>query len=191
MSNFLIFTTKEMRDVWRTGKFRVLFWLFIVLAAVSPNVNLGALITISYGNMRWEPAFANFYMAVRFIVPVVLIVLFGGIISNEREQGTMETALLKGLHYHAFVLSKLFVMALAALAAYVVGFLILYFYTFALFQTAPEIHMTIGAAAAQYGLLLLTSIVIVISSSLFKNSIFASVLAFVLWAAIMFVLVGL
>jgi ABC-2 type transport system permease protein len=146
MKGFLAFTKKEILEQFRTYKWLIFIAAFFIFGMTSPllakltpeiissmNMN-GVKITIPEVNA--VDAYGQFFKNLTQMGILILLLVFGGTVSNELMKGTLVNILAKGLPRHTVLLSKY----TAAVLLWSVGFLIsavtCYGYTVYLFQNA-------------------------------------------------------
>lgn len=144
MKGYLAFTKKEFTEQLRTFKWLIVFSVFFVFGMMSPL--FAKLMPEIFAGMKVEgieiiipeptvmDAYSQFFKNITQMGILVLLLVFGGTISNELTRGTLINVLAKGLPRHTVILSKY----TAAVALWTVGYLLAaattYGYTVYLFE---------------------------------------------------------
>lgn len=149
MRGFGAFLAKELREIVRTWRIWVLpgIVLFFAisgppLAKVTPEL-LSAFIPAESGVIIQvpEPTYVDAYLQwtsnLQQIVLFAVIIMFGGAISAEKRSGTAALALTKPLSRPAFVIAKFVSQSVLLVAATIVGALVTWGLTYAIFAEAP------------------------------------------------------
>ena len=146
MRGFAAFTKKEFLEQLRTFKIFILLAVFFLFGMMSPltaklmpeifkNMDIEGM-TISIPEPTVIDAYSQFFKNMSQMGILVLLLVFGGILSNELMKGTLINILAKGLPRHKVILSKY----AAAIALWTLGYLLAagtaYGYTVYLFDDA-------------------------------------------------------
>jgi len=196
MRGFIAFLEKELREIFRTWRIWVLpgIVLFFALsgpplAAVTPQLietlvpAEGTGVIIQVPDPTYVDAYLQWTGNLSEVVLIALIIIMGGMISSERKQGTAILVLTKPLSRTAFVLAK-FVSNVKLLSGPVmVGALLTWGLTHAVFGEAP-----MGDLAAATGAWLLLGILFIavmeLLSALLDSQAGAAGLGFVFYIAL-------
>jgi len=147
MRGFAAFTKKEFLEQLRTFKWLIILAVFFLFGVMSPLT--AKLLPEIFAGMEMEgmkivipeptviDAYSQFFKNVTQMGMLVLLLVFGGTLSNEMMKGTLINILAKGLPRCTVILSK-FVAAVALwTAGYLLAAVTAYGYTVYLFQDAP------------------------------------------------------
>jgi len=146
MRGYLAFTKKEFIEQLRSYKWLIIFCVFFLfgmasplLAKITPDLLSGMKIegmTIVIPEPTAMDAYAQFFKNTTQMGMLVVLLVFGGMLSNELSKGTLINILAKGLSRPAVILSKY----TAAVALWTVGYALsaitCYGYTEYLFKAA-------------------------------------------------------
>jgi ABC-2 type transport system permease protein len=181
MKQLVAFTRKEFMEIIRTGKIYILLIIFVIFGIMNPAMaKLTPIIFellaesmeeqgIVIGNVvvtaitSWEQYYKNAPMEF-----IVIIVMFGGILTNEYQKGTLINMLTKGLPRWKVIVSKSFVIFFTWTLCYWVSFGITYAYNEYFWDNSIASHV-LFAASGTY-LLGMWLISIILFSSVFLNS---------------------
>ena len=132
----------------------------------------------------WTDSYAQFYSNISQIGNITLIFLLMGAIASEKQLGTADLLLTKGLGYGAFVLTKFTVIAVAVVLTILVSGVVVHFYTVALFETAGGLAGAILGTLAYSLFLLLIVALTLFCGAIAKSTVFTALLAFLGFLAI-------
>ena len=116
MKGYMAFSKKEFSEHLRTYRILILFSVFFLFGLISPlsakmlpdilsGMELqGMVITIPEATAM--DAYGQFFKNTTQMGIVVILLIFGGMISNELTRGTLVNMLAKGLGRHTVILSK-------------------------------------------------------------------------------------
>ena len=179
MNAFFAFFKKEVCEVSRTHKLTVLGLVFLLFGIMSPlaakfmpEILVSALpsgMTITLPEPSAMDSWGQLFKNVSQMGIIVVVILFGGIMSNELSRGTLIPLLTKGLPRKTVILSKFAVAGLVWTAAYVLCLLTTYAYT-AYFWPGDHVRSLLTAVMGLwvFGLLLLS--VLLLGGVIFKNN---------------------
>ncbi len=154
MKAFLAFTKKEFLEQLRTYKWLLVFSVLLVFGMISPL--LAKLMPDLIGSMKLEgmkivipeptimDAYAQYFKNLTQMGILMLLLVFGGTISNEIMKGTLVNILAKGLPRHTVILSKYTAAAALWTAGYVLSAITAYGYTCYLFPDAPVQNLIVS-----------------------------------------------
>jgi ABC-2 type transport system permease protein len=143
MRGFLVFTKKELVEQLRTYKCLILLAVFFLFGMTSPL--LAKLMPEIFAGMELqgmkivipEPtvldAYTQFFKNLTQMGLLVILLIFGGTLSNELMRGTLINILAKGLPRHTVLLSKFMAAVLLWTVAYGMAAAVNYGYTEYLF----------------------------------------------------------
>ncbi len=144
MKSFLIFTKKELIEQVRTYKTLILlavFFLFGLMSPVLAKLLPDLLEGMDLQGMKLvipEPtvldAYGQFFKNMTQMGILVMLLVFGGVLSNELTRGTLINILSKGLPRYTVLLSKFIASILLWTFAYIVAAAVNYGYTEYLFE---------------------------------------------------------
>ena len=144
MKGYLAFTKKEFTEQLRTFKWLIVFSVFFVFGMMSPL--LAKLMPEIFAGMKMqgmefiipEPtvmdAYGQFFKNISQMGIFVILLVFGGMISNELTKGTLINVLAKGLPRHTVILSKYTAAVVLWTAGYLLAVATTYGYTTYLFD---------------------------------------------------------
>lgn len=146
MKSFLAFTKKEFLEQLRTFKWLIMFSVFFLFGMMSPL--MAKVLPDILSGMEIEgikliiptptvmDAYMQFFKNITQMGVVVILLVFGGMLSNELAKGTLINILAKGLPRHTVILSKYFAAITLWTVSYLLSALTCYGYTAYLFETA-------------------------------------------------------
>ncbi|MCL2569550.1 MAG: ABC transporter permease [Oscillospiraceae bacterium] len=190
MSNFLVFLRKEIMELVRTKKLLGLAAVFLFFAFTSPVLarymtEFIALLVPADEALQflipdpvWTDSYAQFYGNIAQIGTITIILLFMGVITSERQRGTADLVLTKGLSHWSFVCSKFAVISAAIKLTMLASIGVVFLYTFILFDTAGSaLHVFLGACVYIIFLLLVAALT-VFASAIAKSNVIAAMIGF-------------
>ncbi|GAB2024573.1 ABC transporter permease subunit [Lactovum odontotermitis] len=131
MRKFTILLKKDLMELWRTKKILILALVFVLFALSSPVLAYYTpeiLKLAGAGGMKIEipkatilDSYSQFYKNIGQIGLFVLIILFSGLIVNERRRGQFTSLLNNGVNKLQFVLSKVISQILVFSLVYVLS----------------------------------------------------------------------
>lgn len=148
MNGFAAFALKESREIVRTWRIWVLPGIVLffaltgpVLARYTPEI-LGAVVSDQIPGLKlpaptYADAYGQWVKNLSQIVLFTVIISYGGLVSGEVKSGTAALVLTKPVSRTAFVVAKASVHALFLAVVVIVGTLVTWGVTAALFDTAP------------------------------------------------------
>lgn len=146
MKGYLVFTKKEFVEQMRTYRLLILLSVFFIFGLMSPLLAKlmpeilsgmdiqGMIITIPEATAM--DAYAQFFKNITQMGIIVILLVFGGVISNELTKGTLINILAKGLGRHTVILAKYTSMLVLWTLALVLASLVNQAYTMLLFDTS-------------------------------------------------------
>jgi ABC-2 type transport system permease protein len=144
MRGYLAFTKKELMEQLRTYKWLIVFSVFFLFGMMSPL--LAKLMPEIVSGMGIEgmqivipeatavDAYGQFFKNINQMGILVLLLVFGGSLSNELMRGTLINVLAKGLPRHSVILSKYSAAVVLWTTGYLVAAATNFGYTAYLFQ---------------------------------------------------------
>lgn len=144
MKGFVAFTKKEILEGLRTYRYLILITVFFLFGMMSPL--LAKLMPDIFAGIEMqgvqiimpEPtvldAYSQFFKNLTQMGILVLLLVFGGILSNELTKGTLINVLAKGLSRNTVILSKYVAAVLLWTLAYGMAAIVNYGYTAYLFS---------------------------------------------------------
>jgi len=167
MHSYLTFLQKETMEMLRTKRLLGLLGVFLFFALTSPLLArylmefIAFLVPAEEGlaflipDPVWMDSYAQFYSNIGQIGSVTLILLFMGAIVSEKQNGTTDLLITKGLSHINFVMAKFTVIAFAILSTMLISILLVYLYTFVLFDSIGGLGDAILGALVYFPYLLL------------------------------------
>ena len=199
MTNYFVFLRKEVMELVRTKKLLGLLAVFLFFAFTSPVLarymtEFIALLVPADEALQflipdpvWTDSYVQFYGNIAQIGNVTIILLFMGIIASERQRGTADLVLTKGLSHWSFVLSKFVVLSAAVKLTMLVSIAVVFLYTSVLFDTAGNVlHVFLGACAYIVFLVLVVALT-VLSSAVAKSNVTAAMIGFLSFLGILLI----
>jgi ABC-2 type transport system permease protein len=181
IGQFLAFTKKEFFESAATFRLYILLVVFLVLGMMSPLVakmmpeiaNLASGITPGFSIQMPEPtvmdAWVQFFKNIGQMGMLALVILFGGLMSNELSKGTLINLLTKGLKRRTVITSKFIAATLLWTLAYLVCLGVCYAYTAYFWEIGSMPHALLAFFALWlFGELLLSLL-------LFGGTLFGSI----------------
>lgn len=143
MRGFLAFTKKEFREQARTYKWLIVLAVFFLFGLMSPllakltpvlisSMDMGG-VTLTLPKPTAMDAYAQYFKNMTQMGIVVLLLIFGGTLSNELVKGTLVNILAKGLSRAAVLLSKYTAAVILWSAGFLLSAVTNYGYTVYLF----------------------------------------------------------
>ena len=144
MRGFIAFTKKEFLESLRTYRCLILISVFFLFGMMSPLLAklmpeiLAGVEMQGMSIMLPEPtamdAYSQFFKNMTQMGILVLLLVFGGMLSGERSRGTLVPILAKGLQRHTVLLSKFISAVMLWTMAYITAAVVNYGYTRYLFR---------------------------------------------------------
>jgi len=146
MKGFLAFTKKEFMEQIRTYRLLIMFSVFFLfgmmgplMAKIMPEIIADMEIqgiTLIFSEPTAMDAYSQFFQNINEMGIIVIVLVFGGVISNELTRGTLINILAKGLPRHSVILSKYVASLVLWTVSYLVSALTNYGYTAYLFENS-------------------------------------------------------
>ncbi len=195
MRSFLIFTGKEFTEHIRSKRLLILGLVFILFGIMSPAAakfmpeilkmagnDTGVIIQMNPPTVL--DSYLQFFKNMNSIAVIVLLLVFAGLVVDEKAKGTASILLTKNLSRPAFVLAKYTASAALWTITYSVAALVCQGYTLWLFPSESAGQLLISFAAYWlYGLLLLA--LTTLASTAAKSHGLATLGAFAAWGLLM------
>jgi ABC-2 type transport system permease protein len=150
MREYVAFTKKEFLEQLRTYKWLIIFSVFFLFGMIIPL--LAKLMPEIFKNMNLEgmkiilpeptalDAFSQFFKNFTQMGILVLLLVFGGTLSNELERGTLINVLAKGLPRSTVILSKYTAALILWTGGYILATATAFGYTVYLFKKVEVNH---------------------------------------------------
>ena len=196
MRGFIAFTRKEFMEQLRTSKFLILMAVFFLFGMTSPL--LAKLMPVIFSQMDLqgikivlpEPtvmdAYGQFFKNCTQMGMLVLLLVFGGVLTNELMSGTLINILAKGLGRPTVILSKYFAAVTLWTASYLMAAVVNYGYTCFLFERSMVSNLLISLFCLWlFGCFLLA--LIMLSSTLASGN-FGGLIVTMITIAVMFLI---
>ena len=179
MNTFYAFFKKEVCELTRTHKLTVLGLVFLLFGIMNPlaakfmpEILVSALpsgMSITLPEPSAMDSWGQFFKNISQMGMIVVVILFGGIMSNELSRGTLTHLLTKGLSRKTVILSKFTAAGLAWTAAYALCLATTFAYT-VYFWPNDKVQSLLTAVLGLwvFGLLLLS--VLLLGGVIFKNN---------------------
>lgn len=179
---------KELLEIVRTRKLAILFIVFLFIAVSSPILakllptifnNFPATTGISFNlpDPTYRDALDQFVKNIAQIGVIVLVFVFAGVISEEKNKKTLEIVLTKPISRASYISSKFLAAYLSIVAIYIVCSLIFYLYSVSLFGSFSLVNFSLMSLISLVYIFFIIGIAILCSA--FSNSnIVAAFIAF-------------
>ena len=191
ISGYFILLRKEVKELFRSGKLIVLAAVFLFFGLLSPvaakylpaiigSIGESQKIQIIIPEPTWLDAVAQYLKNLTQLCTFIIIIIFMGIVSREKESGTAVFLLVKPVSRGSFLLAK-FSSAIIALAiSLAVSFIAATIYTYLFFE---GFSMS-GFVKLNLIMFLYLSCILfmtVMFSTIFRSQIVAGVFTFLGW----------
>ncbi len=151
MRGFLAFIKKEMLEQTRTFRLWILLAVAVLFGMMSPimaklmpeilfSVNMEGMV-LQIPQPTVYDAYTQFFKNFTQMGILVILLIFGGTLSNELSRGTLVNILAKGLPRRTVLLSKYVTAVILWTLAYALAFVTDYGYTLYLFPEADVKHL--------------------------------------------------
>ncbi|MCQ2010274.1 MAG: ABC transporter permease subunit [Sporolactobacillus sp.] len=151
MNGFTAFFKKELLEAIRNYRVLILFSVTAIFGMMSPltakmmpdilaNVGVEGMV-LKIPEPTFIDAFTQFFKNFSQMGTVVLLLVFGGLLSQDLAKGTLIIPLSKGLSRHAVILAKYASALTLWTLSYALATLINYGYTLYFFQTISVSHL--------------------------------------------------
>jgi ABC-2 type transport system permease protein len=159
MNQFIAFTKKEFYESVATFRLYILFAVFLVLGMLSPLMakltpeilemlgDMGTGIAIQMPEPTMMDAWGQFFKKLSQIGMLALVIVFGGLMSNELSKGSLTNLLTKGLNRHTVIFSKFFSASVLWICSYLLCFGVCYAYTAYFWEIGTMGHALLAFAA--------------------------------------------
>lgn len=175
---------KEWKELFKTGKIYALLFVFLFFSISSPFIAkftpeiVKSLIKeqgvegilIKLPSPTWKDSFIQFFKNLNQLIFLVLVIVFIGSISEEKNRGTAMMVVVRGVDRRKWAVSKFIFQILITLILLFISYFICFYYSFMLFpetEFIPSLSTTILYAIYIFFILSLT----IFSSSLGNNAI--------------------
>ena len=158
MKQTILFTGKELKELWKTYKFLILCAVLLLFGMSSPllakltpelfsQIDLGLGTPLQLPDATFLEAYAQFFKNMTQICLIVLVLVLSGMIPHELKSGTAMLMLSKGLSRHGFILSKYTASLLCWSVSYALSAAVCFGYTQFLFpeQSPKSLGMALFA----------------------------------------------
>jgi len=187
---------KELLEQWRARRLLVLGGAFLffgllgpITAKLTPElIKLAGTsapgIVIQAPPPSLRDAIAQYIKNLSEILPLIVLLATMGSVAGEKERGTLAMVLAKPVGRGAVLVAKLAGLAVALLAAQLLGALAAYYYTQVLFGgLEPVAFVQMNLAAGLYLLVVLS--LTFLASALVRSTVAAGALAFGFWVLLL------
>jgi ABC-2 type transport system permease protein len=193
MKSCLIFTGKEISEHIRSYRLVILGIVFIIFGIMSPATakytpellkSLGNGIVLNMPPVTAMDSYMQFFKNMNSIGVIILLLVFAGLVADEKVKGSASLILTKNLSRPAFLLAKYVAAALLWTVVYTAGALVCQGYTLWFFPNSPVPDLFAGFALYWlYGLLLMAFTIL--SSAVAKSHGLATLGAFAGWGLLL------
>lgn len=176
MSGLRVFLAKDLREIVRTWRLWVLpgFLLFSALTGPPTARFIRELLATVGGDAfqglvpdpTWADSYAQWAKNLTQVVTLALVISLGGTISGEKRNGTAALVLTKPVSRGAFVWAKFLSTTTLVVTATLLGMLLTWLFTMALFPAAPLGPVLAATAAWLLFAALLVAVTLLASAAL-------------------------
>jgi len=187
---YFVFLKKELKEIFKTYKIYVLPAVFLFFGFLSPvltkftpellkSLSISNGINVTMTELpKFSDAYAQFFKNLNQIGIIVLILVFMGMVVDEKVKGSAAMVLTKSLSRTQFILSKFIASAILFTCSYVIGALGCIYYTFVLFPTYYHKYLILAFLLFWvYGLLIIS--ITVFASTISKSHMMSAVIGFI------------
>jgi len=185
---------KELKELLKTGRFYALLITFLFFAISSPPITkftpeiIKSLIQtqdtkgiiIQIPSPTWKDSFLQFFKNLNQIIFIVLIIIFIGCISEEKNKGTAVTIIVRGIDRKKWIISKFLFQILICFILLIISYIICAYYTFFLFSHFPLYNSLSSTILYAFYLIFVISLII-FSSSIGNNAIQSGGIFFIIF----------
>lgn len=185
---------KEFLEAWRNYKILIIGITFIFFGLLSPlsayfmpqllnmiGSEQGVLIEITTPTQ--SDSFLQFYKNISQIALFIMIFLFMGYVSNEKDSGSADFLLVKPINASGFIISKFISLLIIVFFAMLISIFCCGLYTYILFKTLTITDLIRMSSYLYLYLITILSIALLYSSLVYKQFI-AGILTFLTWIII-------
>jgi len=190
VNNFRVFAGKELTENLRAKRLFALVCIFVFIGILSVltarfigeifelilSADGGTPFIIEVPDPVWTDSYAQFYSNITEMGLFAYIMLFMGAILKEKSSGTIDLMMAKGLTATGFVLSKFAVAAVLSLLVLLATVLMVYVYTFALFEYGGNIGNVLHGALPFAAFMLMMLAITLMWSAIAKSTAISAVL---------------
>ncbi len=190
-SLYITLLFKELKEQFLSSKLIIFVVVFLFFGLMSPisamfmpdimaEVSKSQNIVIELPQPTWIDAVGQYIKNLTQMSSFILIIIYMGIISREKETGTIVFLIVKPVPKSTFIIAKYSAVSIAALIGMTIAWLASSFYTFLFFENFNF------AAFSLINLMMLVYVMVVLYvtvffSSVFKSQIFAGIMSFVVY----------
>lgn len=179
---------KEMLEIVRTKKLLIMIIVFVFIGISSPIIAklIPALLkslpatpglTINLPDPTWRDAIDQFVKNAAQIAVIVLVFVFAGVISEEKNKKTLEILLTKPVSRAKYILSKYLAAFLSMSGIYIVCSLVFYTYSISIFGNFSFANFALMSSLVLIYLSFVVATAI-LCSTFSKSNIVAAFIAF-------------
>lgn len=185
---------KDLLDSWRNYKVLIIVITFLFFGLISPlsayfmpqllnmiGSDQGILIEINSPTQM--DSYLQFHKNISQIALLIMIFLFMGNVSNEKESGSVDFLLVKPIKSSFYIISKFISLLILAFFAMLISTITCGFYTFFLFKTLVISDLLRMSFYLYFYIITILSITILFSS-LVKKQFVAGIFTFLTWIII-------
>ena len=156
MNAFIVFFKKEIKEHFRSYRLLILGIVFVLFGIMSPATAkftpellqmLGNGIEIKLPPVTVADSYMQFFKNINSMGIIVLLLMFAGMVADEKTKGTAALILTKNISRTAFLLAKYAAAALLWTVVYVAGALTCQGYTLWLFPDVSASNLVISFGA--------------------------------------------
>ncbi len=187
MDKLIVLIRKELLEQLRTKKILIIFMVFLFVAIASPILAkimpelLKSMSTsgfsISMAESTNKDAMDQFIKNIGQIALLVMVFVFAGVVSDEKNKKTLEIIMTKPISRFGFIASKFISSFIIVLVAFMFTSAIFYVYTASIFTAFNFTNFLLIAMNVLLYILMIISLTI-LASTVVRNTIVAGVIGF-------------
>jgi len=194
MNRFLIFAGKEIKETLRTKRFIVLIIAFLFFAVTGPLLaryltefvgmftpgdDAMAAALLGLPEPTWQDSYFMYYSNMIQMGILALVLMFMGVIFDEKRRGTAALMMMKGITHTTFVLAKFAIIALVTFVVIAIATMVAHFYTYILFEEAAVLGDVLMGGLSFWAFALFMSAIAMFFSTISKSMAMSAVLSIV------------
>lgn len=175
-----IFLKKEILGSWRNYHVLILIVSFLFFGMLSPLTAkftpqileqfIPEDIVFELPKPTSIDSWLQFYKNMSQLQLLIIIIIFSGLLVNERQNQTLPMLLTKGLRSHSIVVGKFLASAIITTLGLFLGFLSCLFYTWFYFKTGLTLSIAFGVVGLVLGFFLVIALFLFFGSLFSKTS---------------------
>ncbi len=189
MNKTIVIIKKELTDQIRSYRFFIFSIILLIFAISSPVLakmmpeifkSMGDQLQIQIPTPTYVDAYAQFFKNLSQMGTLVILLIFAGIVCDEKVKGSATMILTKNVSRTTFVVGKFLTAALIWTAVYLVSALICIGYAYYFFPVAPHGSLLLANVMFWlYGLLIIS--ITLFASTISNSHATATIYSFLSW----------